>query len=224
MTVQRPSHRATGIAVLLVVACSAIAVAQPIRRVDASLQGQPTTFQPAAGPSTRWQAAGPDSSFGPAASPDTFLRLAEVPAARMAATRTLLTELKAEPGPAQSIALPLPADLLFEFDRADLKPAAEPTLQRVRELMASYADAPIRVEGHTDAKGSDRYNDALSLRRAQAVAAALQPSAAGRAVAVQGHGSRHPLAVERRPDGSDDAGARQRNRRVSVLIERAPAR
>ena len=94
--------------------------------------------------------------------------------------------------------------------------AAAP-LNKAGELIKSYATAPLTVRGHTDAKGSDAYNDALSLRRAQAVARALHAQT-GRQAAVQGLGKRQPVAPNTTPDGRDDPVGRQLNRRVQILI------
>jgi outer membrane protein OmpA-like peptidoglycan-associated protein len=62
----------------------------------------------------------------------------------------------------------LPADVLFDFDKSDLKPIAEPALQRLLELTRAQIGA-IVVEGHTDSKGSQPYNLSLSQRRADSV-------------------------------------------------------
>ncbi len=65
----------------------------------------------------------------------------------------------------------LNADVLFAFDKADLRPEATSILhEAIAKGMSSGARlVGIRVVGHTDAIGSDKYNDALSLRRANSV-------------------------------------------------------
>ena len=65
----------------------------------------------------------------------------------------------------------LSADVLFAFDKADLRPGATNILhEAIAKGTASGARLiGIRVVGHTDAIGSDKYNDALSLRRAHSV-------------------------------------------------------
>ncbi len=153
----------------------------------------------------------------PRQGPQTILREAEVPPHRLEQTRALLVELKAQPTPQQAISIDLPADVLFDFDQAQLLPDAAPSIAKAAELIRSYPEAPLTVVGHTDAKGTDAYNDALSLRRAQAVADALQ-RAAGRKAATQGMGRRQPAAPNATPEGRDDPEGRQRNRRVQILI------
>ncbi|WP_298209736.1 OmpA family protein [Acidovorax sp.] len=151
------------------------------------------------------------------AGPQTILREAEVPKERLAQTRALLVELKARPTPEQAISIDLPADVLFDFDKSDLRTDAAASLDKAAELVKSYATAPLAVLGHTDGKGTDAYNDALSLRRAQAVAHALQRQT-GRQARVEGLGKRQPVAPNTTPDGRDDPQGRQLNRRVQILI------
>ena len=120
----------------------------------------------------------------------------------------------------------LGADILFDFDRADLRPHSAATL---RDLLAQIRarfprGAALRVEGHTDALGTDAYNDALSLQRAESVRRwFVQAGLAQNAIQAAGFGRRQPVAENRRPDGSDDPIGRQRNRRVEIVATAAPA-
>lgn len=200
-----------------------------VQRSAAPLADTPSRFVPQAdAPSSEQRPAGTGSSFGsaggsstfaPAAAPATRFRLAEVPPARLARTRELLDTLHARETPQQAIVIDLPADVLFDFDQAELRPDARASLAKAAELLQSYANAPIAVRGHTDVKGSEAYNDALSLRRAQAVAERLRAAAGGRAIATEGLGKRRPVAPNQHADGSDDPEGRQRNRRVEIVIE-----
>lgn len=160
---------------------------------------------------------GPATVLRPHAGPSTVLREAEVPPARLAQTRALLMELKAQPTPQQAISVDLPADVLFDFDKATLRPDAEAPLDKAGELIKSYPQAPITVVGHTDSKGADDYNEALSRRRAETVANALQQRTA-RTPQAEGRGEREPVAPNTLPDGRDDPQGRQSNRRVQILI------
>lgn len=162
-------------------------------------------------------AQGPATQLQPQAGPQTVLREAEVPPARLAQTRALLAELKAQPTPQQAISVDLPADVLFDFDKATLRADAAAPLDKAAELIKSYPQAPLSVVGHTDSKGDDAYNDALSLRRAEAVAQALQQRTS-RLPAARGRGEREPVAPNATPDGRDDPQGRQKNRRVQILI------
>ncbi|KQU53066.1 hypothetical protein ASG67_09490 [Sphingomonas sp. Leaf339] len=163
---------------------------------------------------------GPESSFAPAGEPASVFRAAEVAPDRLALTESLLSELKARQGGDRSIVIDLPADILFDFDKASLRPDAEQSLRKAAELLGSYPTAPVKVNGHTDGKGTDAYNDPLSLRRAQAVAAWLKRNG-DRDATVAGLGKRQPVADNVKSDGSDDPDGRQRNRRVEIVIQPA---
>ena len=114
----------------------------------------------------------------------------------------------------------LPADVLFAFDSAELSGQAEPALRQVAETIRSSPPGAIRVIGHTDDKGTDDYNDALSLRRAQAVRDWLgeQVGVRQRDIAVEGAGESQPIVPNANPDGSDSEEGRSRNRRVEVVM------
>jgi outer membrane protein OmpA-like peptidoglycan-associated protein len=112
-------------------------------------------------------------------------------------------------------------DVLFDFDKAALRPAAEAALGRVAEIIRQRAPRAVRIVGHTDAIGSDDYNRQLSERRARSVQRWLEAHAPGLPpLQAAGRGESEPVAPNARPDGADDPEGRQRNRRVEVLLER----
>jgi outer membrane protein OmpA-like peptidoglycan-associated protein len=115
----------------------------------------------------------------------------------------------------------LDADVLFDFDRAELRRDAGPRLQRLMEEVSARVPRPaFRVEGHTDWIGSDAYNLRLSARRAEAVRNWLvQAGGVPRpAVSTAGFGESRPVAPNSTPDGRDHPEGRQRNRRVELLV------
>lgn len=116
----------------------------------------------------------------------------------------------------------LAADVLFDFDKYTLKPAAADTLRKVGQVAASYPNAPLLIEGHTDSKGTHAYNMTLSERRAQSVKSWLvkNASVAAPRITTRGWGETKPVAPNRKPDGSDDPEGRQRNRRVEITISK----
>jgi len=160
--------------------------------------------------------AGQESQFA-LASDETLFREAEVAPDRVEEARLLLTELGAREQEDRSIRFDLPADILFDFDKATLRPDAAPALEKALRLVAAYPKAPLSVAGHTDAKGDDAYNDALSKRRAATVAEWIKAKT-GREVGARGYGERTPVAPNTHPDGSDDPEGRQRNRRVEIIL------
>lgn len=110
------------------------------------------------------------------------------------------------------------SDILFDFDRAELRPEAGPTIDQLSGLIAQR-HRPALVEGHTDAIGTESYNQTLSERRASAVQRAIsQRSSFELPLRIRGFGKSRPVAANQRPDGSDDPEGRQRNRRVEVVI------
>jgi len=132
-------------------------------------------------------------------------------------------EAKAEGG--GKVRFTLNADVLFAFDKATLKPEADDVLRAFLEQVLKQfpSGARFRIEGHTDAIGTDRYNATLSQRRARSVEAWLLRRAriARRLVTTAAFGKTRPIAPNVQADGSDDPEGRQRNRRVEIVVEPA---
>lgn len=118
------------------------------------------------------------------------------------------------------VILALATDTLFAFDRAELGPNAAANLLKVADGIRAGGAGDVTITGFTDAKGEPPYNQALSQRRAQAVAdwMAEQPGVRLRRFVVVGRGEAEPVAPNTRPDGGDDPDGRARNRRVEVSI------
>jgi len=112
------------------------------------------------------------------------------------------------------------ADALFEFDKSTLTADAEETLKALVPLLAKAGKHPATVEGHTDSKGTEAYNQTLSEKRALTVKDWLAAHGALPAsTPVKGWGKRKPVASNTKSDGSDDPAARQKNRRVEVVLD-----
>lgn len=110
--------------------------------------------------------------------------------------------------------------ITFAFNSAELAPESLPVLKSLGEALKSneLGTSCIQIEGHTDSKGSDAYNQKLSQRRAQSVIRYLAKSFGveeDRLLAA-GKGESEPIA-----DNSTDSG-RQKNRRVQVVNLGAP--
>jgi outer membrane protein OmpA-like peptidoglycan-associated protein len=118
------------------------------------------------------------------------------------------------------IRIELAADVLFDFDKADIKPAAAEALDQVAGLIRDHRNRGVRITGHTDAKGGDAYNKKLSEARAKSVRSWLEvrDGLKGIRFTTQGFGAAQPVAPNVRPDGSDDPEGRQKNRRVEIII------
>lgn len=104
-------------------------------------------------------------------------------------------------------------DLNFESGSARLASSAQQTVASLGGLLKAHPSARVRVEGHTDASGSEAANKPLSEQRAAAVKSALVAAgAAPERIEVAGHGSEQPVA-----DNDTDAG-RARNRRTELVV------
>lgn len=113
-----------------------------------------------------------------------------------------------------AIRFQLSGKVLFDFDKSELKPDAHGDLQALIAKLDLLAVAGIRVVGHTDSKGSDAYNQKLSERRAQSVAAFLrgQRKRLARLIESAGLGEKEPVADNKTKEG------RAANRRVEVIV------
>jgi OOP family OmpA-OmpF porin len=105
------------------------------------------------------------------------------------------------------------ADVLFDFDKATLKPEGRAKLD---DLAAKVKDVNLEVViaiGHTDSIGADAYNQRLSVRRAESVKAYLvSKGVEPNRVYTEGKGEKQPVASNKTKDG------RQKNRRVEIEV------
>src|SRR5205085_4381616 len=112
---------------------------------------------------------------------------------------------------ATEVRVDMAADVLFDSDKAALLPQADETLKKAADFIRDRAKGgAVRIEGHTDAKGNDAYNQKLSERRAASVKnwfAAHRLS--HMKFATEGFGAKKPVAPNTKPDGSDDPDGRQ---------------
>jgi outer membrane protein OmpA-like peptidoglycan-associated protein len=122
----------------------------------------------------------------------------------------------------QEIRIELAADVLFDFDKADLRPAAQKTLHQAAGIIQDKAKGAVKIEGHTDSKGNDAYNQKLSERRAASVKAwFIDKEGLGKVqFTTQGFGAKKPVASNTKRDGSDDPDGRQKNRRVEIVLKK----
>jgi peptidoglycan-associated lipoprotein len=112
-----------------------------------------------------------------------------------------------------------PADvanvIYFDFDRSDIRPEYATLITSHARFLAGSSGVKIRVEGHTDERGSREYNIALAERRAQAVRQALMLQGAGDGqLTTVSYGEERPAVA-----GSDEA-AYEKNRRVELVYGR----
>ena len=111
------------------------------------------------------------------------------------------------------LAVTFRGDVTFDTNSTVVRPGLQSELHRVAGVMNQYPNTLVRVEGHTDSKGSDEYNMDLSNRRAFAVKNLVaQRGIADSRLDVVGYGETMPVAT------NDTAAGRQKNRRVEIKI------
>ncbi|HLR52063.1 MAG TPA: OmpA family protein [Candidatus Avamphibacillus sp.] len=122
------------------------------------------------------------------------------------------TDITEEDG---EIKVQVPDDVLFDFDKSDLKAEAKETLEEVITILESLEEGTnIHINGHTDNQGSADYNMELSEKRAFAVEEYLEDSGdlSHLDVTTKGYGKTKPIA------SNEDKEGQQRNRRVEIVI------
>lgn len=104
-------------------------------------------------------------------------------------------------------------NILFDYDKSVVKAQYRDEIAKAAQFLANYPNATAVIEGHTDAKGSDSYNQKLSQRRAEAVRQALisQQGVDANRISAVGYGEARPIA-----SNATEAG-REQNRRVMVV-------
>jgi OOP family OmpA-OmpF porin len=109
----------------------------------------------------------------------------------------------------------------FDYDKSNLRPDAVQILTEANEILKRYPELKVEVAGHTDSKGTDAYNQALSERRARAVYDYLTSNGidAARLVGPNGYGESRPIAPNTNEDGSDNPEGRAKNRRTELNVQ-----
>ncbi len=143
-------------------------------------------------------------------------RMEQQKQAMVAATQGTGVEVTQTPN--NELKLEVPSDISFDVGKADIKPQLRPVLDRFAQTLQTNPVTNVRIIGHTDSTGTNAINDALSVQRA--ASARDYVTARGVAmnrIAIDGRGSREPLADNSTPSG------RAMNRRVEIFVaEPAP--
>ena len=112
-----------------------------------------------------------------------------------------------------NLLLRMPSGITFGYDKSDVQPQFQPTLNDVASVLAQYPKTYIDVYGHTDSDGADAYNQTLSERRAQAVSSYLVSRGVQSAgIGTRGFGETQPIASNATEEG------KAANRRVEIKI------
>lgn len=119
-----------------------------------------------------------------------------------------------------NIQINLSSDVLFDFDKAELKPEADSELQKAADIIRQKGKGLIMISGYTDSKGTDAYNKRLSLARAQAVKNWFEAQGLHQNYQTEGLGAANPVAPNTNDDGSDNPEGRAKNRRVEIIVNK----
>ena len=113
----------------------------------------------------------------------------------------------------EGIVVEFSSNVLFAFDKSNLSDDAKTNLDKLVKVLNSYPDTDIEVQGHTDSKGSEAYNQTLSEKRATAVSGYLVGKGiTSSRLTIKGFGETVP-----KYDNETEEG-RAQNRRVEFLI------
>jgi len=124
------------------------------------------------------------------------------------------------PPPAAKVIDRLTIHVNFDFDKSDIRKVDMAELKKASDFVRKYRGAKVKLEGHTDSKGTEEYNQKLSERRAEAVRQYLiREDACEKAmISATGYGELRPIAPNETKDGKDNPEGRAENRRVEILI------
>jgi outer membrane protein OmpA-like peptidoglycan-associated protein len=105
------------------------------------------------------------------------------------------------------------SDVLFDFNKYTLRPAAREKLAKISGIILSHPGLRLEVDGYTDSIGSESYNQKLSEERADSVRTYLVSQGLSSDIVVsKGFGKENPVA------SNDSAAGRQKNRRVEMVV------
>ena len=135
------------------------------------------------------------------------------PVAAMPTVTPPLTVEKETPVLTEKVTIDL--EVLFETDKAVVRPEYYAKVAELAEFMTQYPNTVVTIEGHTDSRGKDSYNQTLSQRRVNAVKEVLisQFGVAEDRLTAIGYGESQPRA------SNDTVEGRQLNRRVVAVVE-----
>jgi outer membrane protein OmpA-like peptidoglycan-associated protein len=113
----------------------------------------------------------------------------------------------------EGIAVSFASGLLYDFDSDVVKPTAGQNLRTLAQSLSKYPNTDVLIVGHTDATGSDNYNQSLSERRAQSAQLYLvREGVSNGRLRATGRGETEPIAT------NDTEAGQARNRRVEIAI------
>jgi outer membrane protein OmpA-like peptidoglycan-associated protein len=111
------------------------------------------------------------------------------------------------------------SNIYYDYDKSELRPESVASLDSLVNFMRDNGSLSIEIYSYTDGKGTDKYNDALSLRRAEAVKSYLVQSGIEESrMLAKPLGAKNPTAENTTASGADNPLGRQLNRRTEFRI------
>jgi len=109
--------------------------------------------------------------------------------------------------------------IFFDFDKSTLRSESQRQLEMLYSILTQNSEYSVELRAHTDAKGSLKYNESLSMRRAQAAKRYLLAKGISESrIKTSTFGENDPIAKNELSNGSDAPEGRQFNRRVELKI------
>jgi outer membrane protein OmpA-like peptidoglycan-associated protein len=113
----------------------------------------------------------------------------------------------------EGIKITFDTGILFDVNSSTLKPIASDNIKKLSEILNKYSDTDILIEGHTDNTGDDKYNEELSIKRAEAVSNFTKMQGIkGDRITTVGYGETQPV------ESNETVEGRAKNRRVDIAI------
>ncbi|MCE3260649.1 MAG: OmpA family protein [Bacteroidetes bacterium] len=113
----------------------------------------------------------------------------------------------------EGIKITFDSGLLFDVNSTTLKGEGQNNIQELAKVLQKYDDTEILIEGHTDNTGEDKYNQELSVKRAESVSNSVKMQGIkGSRITTVGYGETQPL------ESNESAEGRSQNRRVDIAI------
>ncbi len=110
-------------------------------------------------------------------------------------------------------------NVYYAFDKSVVRPEYFTILDSVLSLMKIFPNVFLKIDGHTDGRGTEVYNQALSERRCKAAAEyLLEKGLAPERIIMRGYSELVPIAPNTTPSGEDDPAGRAKNRRVEFKL------
>ncbi len=110
--------------------------------------------------------------------------------------------------------------ILFEYNKFVISDKSQAELKDAIDFVKKYPGSRIEIAGHTDNRGTQKYNQTLSEKRAEAVREYLikEGGVDPAKITAVGHRDLYPIAPNQKPDGKDNPEGRAQNRRVEINI------